>query len=83
MNGLETWVGSLGVAILLVAFALNMMGKLSEQEKPYLTMNIIGALLAAYYAWAGGAIPFLILEVVWALAALFQLVVPNKKAPTN
>lgn len=59
---------------MLIAFALNLMHKLSEHSVAYLTMNIAGALLAAWYAWAGGAIPFLILEVVWATTALVRLI---------
>jgi hypothetical protein len=58
---------------LLIAFALNLMRKLSEHSVTYLSMNIAGALLAAWYAWAGGAVPFLILEIVWALTALVRL----------
>ena len=67
-------IGSIGVALLLVAFALNLLRKLSERSIPYLLMNIVGALLAASYAWAGGAVPFVILEAVWALTALVRLI---------
>ena len=67
-------IGSIGVALLLVAFALNLLRKLSERSIPYLLMNIVGALLAAWYAWAGGALPFVILEAVWALTALVRLI---------
>lgn len=67
-------IGSIGVALLLIAFALNLLRKLSERSIPYLLMNIVGALLAAWYAWAGGALPFVILEAVWALTALVRLI---------
>lgn len=67
-------IGSIGVALLLIAFGLNLVRKLSERSVTYLSMNIVGALLAAWYAWAGGAVPFLILEFVWALTAAVRLV---------
>ena len=59
---------------MLIAFALNLVRKLSERSVTYLSMNIVGALLAAWYAWAGGAVPFLILEIVWAGTAAVRLV---------
>jgi hypothetical protein len=63
------------VALCLIAFALNLMRKLSERSVAYLSMNIVGALMAAWYAWTGGAIPFVIMEIVWALTALVRLVI--------
>ena len=39
-------VGTFGVSILLIAFALNLAGKLSASSVPYLLMNIVGAALA-------------------------------------
>ncbi len=75
------WIGSFGVLILLTAFALNIIGKLTELSPMYLTMNIIGALLAGYYAVLDGIIPFIVLEFVWAAAALARLIMVIKKAP--
>ncbi len=67
-------IGSIGVALLLIAFGLNLVRRLSERSVWYLSMNIVGALMAAWYAWAGGALPFVILEVVWAFTALVRLI---------
>lgn len=67
-------LGIAGVALLLTAFGLNLIGRLSEQSVAYLMMNIVGASLAALYAWAGGQMPFVVLEVVWGTAALARLV---------
>ncbi len=68
-------IGSFGVTLLLAAFGLNLLRKLSERSVVYLLMNIIGAMLAAWYAWDGGAVPFVILEFVWALTALVRLTI--------
>lgn len=67
-------VGSIGVGLLLLAFVLNMLKKLSERHPAYLVMNAVGAGLAAWYAWAGGIIPFVILEGVWGGVALVRLI---------
>ena len=72
-------VGSVGVGLLLLAFALNLLKRLSESSPVYLAMNVVGALMAAWYAYEGNAIPFVILELVWASAALVRLIVVIKK----
>jgi len=75
-------IGAIGVALLLLAFALNILGLISERSRVYLLLNILGAVLAAWYAWSGRQIPFLVLEGVWATAALVRLVYAlTKKAP--
>ncbi|HDL01374.1 MAG TPA: hypothetical protein ENH23_03995 [candidate division Zixibacteria bacterium] len=66
-------IGTIGVLILLVAFGLNISHKLSENSTIYLSMNIIGSLMAAWYAYAGGVYPFIALEIVWALTAFVRL----------
>ena len=73
------WIGTTGVALLLLAFALNILGRLSENSRTYLVMNVVGALLAAWYAYQGNVIPFVVLELVWALAALIRLVLVIEK----
>lgn len=76
-------VGSVGVGLLLLAFALNLVKRLSESSPAYLAMNIVGALMAAWYAWEGNAVPFVILELVWALTAFVRLILIIKKgSPT-
>jgi len=71
-------VGVFGVGLLVVAFGLNLIGKLSQTSRWYLLLNIIGALLAAYYAWSGKMYPFLVLELVWMAAALVRLLKSNR-----
>jgi len=71
--------GSIGVGLLLLAFVLNLLKVLSESDRKYLAMNVAGAGLAAWYALAGGSIPFVILESVWGLAALIRLIATIKK----
>jgi uncharacterized membrane protein len=72
-------IGSIGVGLLLVAFALNLLKRLTESSPLYLAMNIVGAAMAAWYAFEGNAIPFVVLELVWAMSALIRLILVIKK----
>jgi uncharacterized membrane protein len=72
-------IGSVGVGLLLLAFGLNLLKRLSESSPVYLAMNIVGAAMAAWYAFQGNAIPFVILELVWASVALIRLILVIKK----
>ena len=72
-------VGSIGVGLLLVAFVLNLVNVVSEHSSLYLLMNLVGAFLAAYYALATGSYPFVVLEIVWGMAALIRLLLNIKK----
>lgn len=73
-------IGSCGVGLLLIAFLLNLIRKLSEEHPIYLFLNFIGAFMAAYYAFEGRVIPFVILELVWGTTALIRLVSVIKKS---
>ena len=76
-------IGSLGVGLLLAAFALNLTRKLHERHPAYLLMNFVGAAMAAWYALVGDIIPFVILESVWAAAAAARLILLYKKGPQH
>lgn len=68
-----TMVGSIGVAILLGAFLLNVVRRLRADSVPYLVLNAVGAGLAGWSSWLIGFIPFVILEGTWAAVALAGL----------
>lgn len=65
--------GFIGVAILLLAFLLSLVGRLPASGKPYLTLNAIGAGLACYSSWLIGFMPFVVLEGTWAAVAVLSL----------
>jgi hypothetical protein len=71
-------VGSTGVAILLVAFFLNLFGKLSRSSRAYAAMNALGAGLACWASWLIGFLPFVLLEGTWSLFALIALARPRR-----
>ena len=66
-------IGRIGVFILLLAFVLNLLNKISGDNSLYIVMNIIGAALACLASYLIKYIPFIILEAVWTLVSLFAL----------
>ena len=66
--------GSLGVAILLLAFILNMLKIIKTESLSYLLLNFIGAGIACFASWLIPYFPFVILEGVWAVVSLVSLV---------
>jgi hypothetical protein len=76
---LSDWIGTLGVTLLLVAFALNIAKKITPESKSYLIFNILGAGLAGVSSYMIHFYPFVVLESVWVLASLLALFNSNKK----
>jgi len=77
---IDDWLGTVGVSILLIAFALNLMGRLDHGSKTYQGLNVLGAGVLALVAWRIEFMPFLVLELVWmavSMAALFGLMRPK------
>ena len=72
MNNTD-WIGSIGVAILLMAFLLNLLNRLSKDGFVYIIMNVIGAGLACYASLLLNYMPFIILEGCWTLVSVFSL----------
>lgn len=77
---MSTVVGSLGVALLLGAFVLNVARVLRADSVPYLALNAIGAGLAGWSAWLIDFMPFVILEGTWAAAAIVGLVRRSRRS---
>ena len=67
------WIGFTGVFILLVAYALSLLNKLSKESTAYLFMNFAGAGLSCLASVLLHFIPFIILEAVWALVSAIGL----------
>ena len=64
-----TLFGSIGVTILLAAFALNLLRVFRTNSPAYLAMNLVGSVLAGISSYLIGFIPFVVLEGAWALVA--------------
>jgi hypothetical protein len=69
----STIVGFLGVAILLVAFFLNLFRWLRADGTTYLGLNLVGAALACWSSYLIEFLPFVLLEGTWAIVAAVAL----------
>jgi hypothetical protein len=67
-------LGSLGVALLLAAYFLNLIGRLGRERRTYHVVNALGAGLSCWASWQIGFLPFVVLEGIWMLIALFAVV---------
>jgi len=67
-------IGSVGVFILLLAFVLNLLNKLSRESLVYILMNVIGGALACFASYLIHYVPFIILEGVWTLVSVIAFV---------
>jgi hypothetical protein len=68
-----TLIGSVGVALLLLAFVLNLLKVLRADGPPYSLLNFVGAGLAGYASYLIDFMPFVVLEGTWALVAAASL----------
>jgi hypothetical protein len=64
-----TWIGSIGVTILLLAFFLNVVKAMRTDGYAYLALNLVGAALACWSSWLIAFLPFVVLEGTWAAVA--------------
>lgn len=71
---LTTIVGVFGASIILIVFVLNQINKLKNDSFLYDFLNLIGSILLMIYAILLTSYPFLILNLVWALVSLKDVV---------
>jgi hypothetical protein len=69
----STIVGFLGVAILLVAFFLNLSRLVHADRAIYLGLNLAGAALACWSSYLIEFLPFVLLEGTWAIVTIVAL----------
>jgi hypothetical protein len=73
------WVGFLGVLQILLAYSLNVMGKVSNKNLSFIMLNLFGAAMACLASILLNYWPFIILETVWTLVSLYALINYKKK----
>jgi hypothetical protein len=69
-----TIVGSIGVGLLLLAYFLNLIKRVSQDSWIYTALNVVGAGLACYSSYLISFVPFIILEGVWFLVSAVALI---------
>ena len=62
---------------MLGAFSANLVGWLGPTSRTYQGLNALGAAIAAYASHHIDFLPFVVLEVVWCVVALFYLLKPR------
>ncbi|MGB5362364.1 MAG: hypothetical protein WBN17_03580 [Aureibaculum sp.] len=73
MNTID-WIGFIGVFLILLAYILNVLGKLKSKDLTFILLNLIGASLACLASILMDYLPFIILEGVWTLVSLIALI---------
>lgn len=73
MNAID-WIGFVGVFQILLAYTLNVMGKLPRKGLAFILLNVIGAGMACLAAILMNYIPFIILEGVWTFVSIISLI---------
>lgn len=69
-------LGSIGVALLLLAFGLNLLGSIERSSTGYQALNALGAGLAASASYLIGFVPFVVLEGIWCFVSVLALAQP-------
>ena len=67
------WLGFIGVAMILLAYILNVTKKVSTNDNSFILLNLIGAGIACLASILLNYVPFIILEGVWTLISLISL----------
>ena len=63
-----------GALLILAAFAALQAGKISASSRPYLVLNLIGALILTALAWLEEQWGFFLLESAWTLVSAWGLI---------
>lgn len=77
---IDQLIGSIGVGLLLLAYALNVTGRLSKETTAYAALNALGAGLACLASWLIAYYPFVVLEGVWMVVSIWALVFPTNSS---
>lgn len=70
-------INTFGVSLILLAFLLLTLKKVASSSVAYNLLNLIGAGLACYGALLINAVPFVVLEAIWCLVAIYGLLKRN------
>ncbi|WP_020536658.1 CBU_0592 family membrane protein [Lewinella cohaerens] len=73
-------LGFAGVALILIAYFLNLNQRLAANDLRYILMNLVGAILACLASVLMKYYPFVLLEGTWAIVSLVALVKKLKDA---
>ena len=72
-------IGFCGVSLILIAYFLNLNGRLIPNDIRYILLNLVGASLACLASVLMEYYPFVLLEGTWTIVSLVALVFYLKK----
>lgn len=67
-------IGFTGVAMLLIAYFLNLNNKIEKDSWAYLQLNFFGAALACLASVLMNYLPFILLEGSWTIVSAFGII---------
>lgn len=70
---LADWIGFLGVFQILLAYYLNVTGRVTSRHLAFILLNLTGAAMACMASILIKYLPFIILEGIWALVSVYAL----------
>ncbi len=79
LTNIPLLAGIAGMFCILVGFFLVQSHRLSPDSLRYDVLNFIGSAMLVWYAWDGSSWPFLVLNGVWALYSLKDIVFSDFK----
>ena len=71
---LTDWLGTIGVLQILLAYFLNVIGRVTSKSLAFILLNLIGASMACFASVLLKYWPFIVLEGVWALVSLYSFI---------
>jgi lipid-A-disaccharide synthase-like uncharacterized protein len=75
---ITTLIGTTGASIILIAFFLNQIKRLNTEDISYDVANFMGGLLLLIYAILLKSTPFAVLNGVWTLISLRDILMRKK-----
>ncbi len=78
MNTID-WLGSIGVFQILLAYFLNVFGRIKNNGLVFILLNLIGATMACSASLLLNYMPFIILEGAWTAVSFISLIKYLKK----
>ncbi|BAO56307.1 CBU_0592 family membrane protein [Nonlabens marinus] len=71
---LTDWIGAVGVFLILLAYFLNVIGRVKTVSLTFILLNLVGASLACAASILLRYWPFILLEACWSLISLGSLI---------
>ena len=76
---ITTLIGASGACLILIGFILEQTHRIKDTSLSYDILNLIGSALLIVYALLLKSYPFLVLNGVWALVSLRDVIVDLRK----